>query len=74
MLKQGKEPEFTNFAWSAFNTSEAFIGTLDYIFLSNHWTVKSVDGLVDRGEVNDEGFPNEAQPSDHIQIGADITF
>ena len=51
---------------------DPFIGTLDYIFLSKEWRVKSVLPTVHRDNVKDGPYPNEIEPSDHIMIAADL--
>jgi mRNA deadenylase 3'-5' endonuclease subunit Ccr4 len=73
----GKEPEFTNYAHLK-EEEDAFIGTLDYIFLSQKegdassgWTVKDTIQLPGR-EDSGGPFPNENEPSDHLLIGADL--
>ena len=39
----GSEPEFTNFAMTAWQSAgDPFVGTLDYIFLSDGWKTKEV--------------------------------
>ena len=67
----GQEPNFTNYA--RIKEQEPFIDTLDYIFLSNAWKVKSVKLLQDRNEAGGP-FPNldRGEPSDHVLIAADL--
>jgi endonuclease/exonuclease/phosphatase family metal-dependent hydrolase len=67
---QGKEPDFTNYA--KVKDDEPFIETLDYIFLSPHWSVSKVKELPNRKDVLDGPFPNADQPSDHLLIAADL--
>ena len=67
--KLGKEPDFTNNA--RVGEKDPFIDTLDYIFLSNHWTVSGVLELPHRDDANGP-FPNEKEPSDHVLIAADL--
>ncbi|KAL9181227.1 hypothetical protein ACHAXT_010032 [Thalassiosira profunda] len=67
----GLEPEFSNYAHIR-DQEDPFIGTLDYIFLSqNEWTVHEVQRLP---RTKDSGgpFPNETEPSDHLLIAADL--
>ncbi len=64
------EPEFTNWAFTK-DSKEDFFGTLDYIFLSNHWKVKSVKKLPNKTEIKGP-FPMESEPSDHLLISATI--
>jgi 2',5'-phosphodiesterase len=67
----GKEPDFTNYGRA--KEDEAFIGTLDYIFVSDGTTVKNVLPLPHRDDANVNGpFPNEVEPSDHVLIAADL--
>ena len=69
--KLGSEPEFSNYAHIR-DQEDPFIGTLDYIFLSqNEWTVHEVQRLP---RTKDSGgpFPNETEPSDHLLIAADL--
>jgi mRNA deadenylase 3'-5' endonuclease subunit Ccr4 len=67
----GEEPNFTNYA--RIKEQEPFIDTLDYIFLSNAWKVKSVKLLQERNEAGGP-FPNLdiGEPSDHILIAAQL--
>jgi len=68
-ISENKEPCFTNYA--QVKEEEPFIGTLDYIFLSNHWKLNNVLTTVKRKEANGP-FPNEIEPSDHIMIWSDL--
>jgi mRNA deadenylase 3'-5' endonuclease subunit Ccr4 len=67
-----QEPEVTNFA----KTSHVFAGVLDYIFISPGLTCKSVLALPSLDELRKgcESLPNAKEPSDHLLIGASITF
>ncbi|KAJ1435545.1 Endonuclease/exonuclease/phosphatase [Ochromonadaceae sp. CCMP2298] len=67
----GAEPDFTNYA--KVQDQETFIETLDYLFYSPGWEVKSVKDLPPRGEVPGP-LPNEAEPSDHILISAEMSL
>ena len=84
MTKDGttaSEPEFTNYAH--IKEDPEFIGTLDYIFLSQKectsshdkggksWKVHSVEKLP---SIEESGgpYPNKNEPSDHILIAADL--
>eukprot|EP00571_Detonula_confervacea_P006089 CAMPEP_0172315578 /NCGR_PEP_ID=MMETSP1058-20130122/25597_1 /TAXON_ID=83371 /ORGANISM="Detonula confervacea, Strain CCMP 353" /LENGTH=414 /DNA_ID=CAMNT_0013029673 /DNA_START=133 /DNA_END=1377 /DNA_ORIENTATION=+ len=78
------EPEFTNYAHC--RDDDPFIGTLDYIFLSQKERTSNCDGGNETGEwwkvhgvqklpcKEDSGgpFPNEKEPSDHYLISADL--
>jgi 2',5'-phosphodiesterase len=67
----GKEPEFTNNAFNGGMNEEAFIGTLDYIFLSDEWKVLDVKHTPKKDEL--EGvYPDEEEPSDHVVIAASL--
>ena len=66
----GKESDFTNYAFTD-GSEEFFIGTLDYIFLSDSWKVTNVEALEHRNDV-DGPFPNDKEPSDHVLIAADL--
>ena len=67
----GNEPDFTNYA--RVKEDEPFIDTLDYIFVSEDWTVAGVKALPHR-EGAGGPFPNldRGEPSDHILIAADL--
>jgi endonuclease/exonuclease/phosphatase family metal-dependent hydrolase len=65
----GTEPDFTN--WAQVRDQEPFIDTLDYIFLSQHWKVCSVEDVPRRLEVQGP-FPIKERPSDHILISATL--
>ena len=71
IFTKGKEPSFTNFAWSSFNKEEPFVGTLDYVFVSDEWEVKAVKSL-EESHATDSGFPSSLEPSDHVLIAADL--
>lgn len=70
----GREPDFTNHALSDFSDNGApFTETLDYIFLSQHWSVKSVRELPPRAAATKAACsPNGDEPSDHLLIAADL--
>ena len=67
----GKEPQFTNNAHNGALNAESFIGTLDYIFLSEN--IKVVD-VKDTPSMDDwKGvYPDENEPSDHVMIAASL--
>mmetsp|Transcript_1496 Transcript_1496/g.2472 ORF Transcript_1496/g.2472 Transcript_1496/m.2472 type:complete len:346 (-) Transcript_1496:962-1999(-) len=65
----GQEPDFTNYA--KVRDDPVFVETLDYIFYSDGWDVKSVEALPHRDSVPGP-LPNEDEPSDHILISADM--
>jgi mRNA deadenylase 3'-5' endonuclease subunit Ccr4 len=51
--------------------AESFIGTLDYIFLSDEWKVKAVKETPKKEGL--EGvYPDEQEPSDHVVIAASL--
>lgn len=68
----GEEPEYTNNA--RVREQPHFKETLDYIFLSAEWGVNSVDSLdyLASKEEQDEPFPDEVEPSDHVSIAANL--
>ena len=68
-LCNGNEPDFTNYA--QVKNDPVFIATLDYIFLSRHWSVSSVTPLPHRMDVRGP-LPNEQEPSDHILLAAEL--
>ena len=65
------EPDYTNYAKT--RDDEPFIGTLDYIFLSDEWDVDGVQKIPTREEYPGP-FPTEAEPSDHLLISADLSL
>lgn len=65
----GEEPVFTN--WGQTGDSPPFIGTLDYIFLSDEWTVSSTAPLPSL-EATAGPLPNDVQPSDHLLLSATL--
>lgn len=67
---QGVEPNMTN--WGQTQESPPFIGTLDYIFLSEEWSVAGVSKLptIEEGLVGP--LPTEDEPSDHLLLSADL--
>lgn len=66
----GEEPAFTN--WGQTQDSPPFIGTLDYIFLSDGWNVSSTAPLPSL-EATVGPLPNDVQPSDHLLISATLS-
>lgn len=64
----GGEPEFTNYAWVQDDT-DPFIGTLDYIFVSDAAEVLSV-GKLPPIRVCPNPLPTRDEPSDHLLISA----
>lgn len=70
-VKNGKEPKFTNKV--RVRDSQPFIATLDYIFFSPGWEVRSVLPLP-HGKQCKGYLPNSSEPSDHLLIGADFFF
>eukprot|EP00557_Chaetoceros_sp_GSL56_P013526 CAMPEP_0176483412 /NCGR_PEP_ID=MMETSP0200_2-20121128/3903_1 /TAXON_ID=947934 /ORGANISM="Chaetoceros sp., Strain GSL56" /LENGTH=390 /DNA_ID=CAMNT_0017879809 /DNA_START=282 /DNA_END=1454 /DNA_ORIENTATION=- len=67
----GQEPEFTNNAHNGALDAESFIGTLDYIFLSDEWIVKAVQDLPKLEDLKGV-YPDEKEPSDHVLIAATL--
>jgi mRNA deadenylase 3'-5' endonuclease subunit Ccr4 len=51
--------------------AESFIGTLDYIFLSDEWLVKAVQELPKLEDLKGV-YPDETEPSDHLLIAANL--
>ena len=72
--EDGREPDHTNYAHNGAISDESFIGTLDYIFVSDEhdWTVKDVVSLKHRVDVENGPYPNEVEPSDHVLIAATL--
>lgn len=71
MVATGREPDFTNYA--QVQDDPVFCETLDYLFISEEWTVDRVLALPDRSEVVGP-FPTELEPSDHILISAHLSL
>ncbi len=69
-----KKPEATNYATTG--GKPCFAGVLDYIFISPGLTCKSVLELPSLDELKKQGasLPNAQEPSDHLLIGALLTF
>lgn len=75
----GREPQFTNYALSAFMPEEPFVGTLDYLFLSKKgWApvmhVKPLAAFEDTKAIHPVGFPVASEPSDHMLLAADLVL
>ena len=64
------EPDFTNYAHIR-EDENPFIGTLDYIFLSDNWKVRDVTPICHRNDANGP-YPNADEPSDHVLISATL--
>ena len=69
-VKNGVEPAFTNYAQTK-NDKEPFVGTLDYIFLSDQWIVDNVSELPSMDSVKGP-LPTLQEPSDHLLISAEL--
>lgn len=70
--KTGAEPVFTNYAQTK-EDSQPFIGTLDYIYLSDEWIVDAVSDTPKTIEEMNGPLPTLREPSDHILISATLT-
>jgi 2',5'-phosphodiesterase len=68
-VHDGCEPDFTNYA--QVRGENPFIDTLDYIFVSDEWKIKSVLPLPNRDAMSGP-LPLENEPSDHIMLSADL--
>lgn len=65
-LIHNTEPEYTNYV-------EIFNGTLDYIFVSNHWKVKKARLINKKDKLTKRKYmPNSKIPSDHLPIYSNI--
>jgi len=64
----GGEPEFTNYAWTKDDT-DPFIGTIDYIFVSQSAEVLSV-GRLPAIRSCPSPLPTSEEPSDHLMLSA----
>lgn len=71
-IGNGKEPEFTNWAQTK-DQEDPFIGTLDYIFISDEWRVDQVKSLPSQKDVIGP-FPIETEPSDHLLVSASLSL
>ena len=69
--EKGGEPDFTNYA--RVKEQDAFVDTLDYIFLSPEWKVENTKSIVHRNVANGP-YPNAQEPSDHVMISADLAL
>lgn len=67
----GEEPEWTNYCLnSVFGSTEPFRNTLDYIFVSDHFTVTNAFREADE----DKLCPNSREPSDHVLVWASLEY
>jgi len=67
------EPSYTNYAHCG-NEPQTFVGTIDYIFCSENIGVSSVIPIATFEDGKTELCPNETEPSDHLLIGATLTY
>jgi 2',5'-phosphodiesterase len=65
----GQEPAFTNY--SVVKNGPLFADTLDYLWLSPHWSVRSVQPVPSADDVGSP-LPNERYPSDHLLLAAEV--
>ena len=76
----GEEPEFTNYSHTGevgVGPAEAFCETLDYIFISPHWSVADVEALPTKAALASDriaSYPSADEPSDHLMLGAELTL
>lgn len=70
-VRNGHEPDFTNS--SQVRDEEPFIDTLDYIFMSEHWDVDTVDDLPSRESMKGP-LPIQNEPSDHLLLSAKVRY
>jgi hypothetical protein len=68
-MRQGVEPEFTNYAQSVFS-AEAFKGTLDYLWLSSG--LRALEVLPLPSSAQTSVAPHETEPSDHWMVAATV--
>ena len=73
-VANGQEPEYTNLAKTRHDSDRPkFCETLDYIWLSDAWTVQSVKPIGSKASVEHiVSYPSQDEPSDHIMIFADL--
>jgi 2',5'-phosphodiesterase len=64
----GGEPQFTN--WAQIKEEPEFRDTLDYVWISKHWSVDNVQPL----NVSKGPLPTVEEPSDHLLVAASLTF
>lgn len=74
LVANGEEPEYTNNA--RVREQPHFKETLDYVFISDEWNVNAVDSLdhLVSKEEQDQPFPDEVEPSDHVSIAANLSL
>jgi len=71
--KNGKEPMFTNYAFSE-NEKEAFVGTLDFIFITGQFRVVDVIPLPNSTFAFPGPLPVARESSDHLLLGATLAY
>ena len=69
---RGTEPTFTNYAYS--RRGGTFHGCLDYIWISKGVQVEEVIELPETIEESGGPFPTHSEPSDHLMLGAVVSF
>lgn len=67
----GEEPEYTNNA--VVRDQDPFMETLDYVFVSDHWTVNGIEELGKKSDLTGP-FPDVNEPSDHVLIAANVSL
>lgn len=73
VLANGSEPEFTNDSQTY--GQDRFVDTLDYIFLSRHWSVRDVRKLPSRRDsISAPPQPTAEEASDHLLISSIISL
>ena len=75
--KLGNEPSYTNRVVSrAFNKTNEFSGTIDYILVSPQVVVHSAEVSPHNADsyLAKSLCPNEYEPSDHVPVMAELSF
>ena len=74
----GREPDFTNYSRRRVHSGAIhdFCGTIDYIFVSSHWNVVNTIPMISSDDVQRKvaSYPCEAEPSDHVMLGAQLAM
>lgn len=72
LLAHGAEPAFTHHSHTVWKSGKVnpFVGTLDYIFVSEHFTHVAATLLPASTAEYGESLPTEDEPSDHLEVRA----
>lgn len=71
-VAHGAEPAFTHYSYTEWRGPNLFSGTIDYIFISDHFTHVAATKLPDSIADFATPLPTTEEPSDHLELHARV--